>query len=220
MKLFRLDTSIRIDGSISRAVTDTLVNELTAREPGLTVTRRDIGTTPLPSVWADAVAASRTPEGTVPTPDQSAAQALAGQLAGEIADADAIVVAVPLYNFGVPNQLKLWIDLLITDPRFAPGAPAAIAGKPVTLVIARGGGYGEGTPRDGWDHSTAYLRRIFGDVWGGEVTVIEAELTLADVVEAMAPFRPLAKENLANAHALATQHGRHVAESVLVSSGA
>ncbi len=46
----------------------------------------------------------------------------------------------------------------------------------------RGGGYGAGTPREGWDHATPYLLRILGDVWGADVTLVEAELTLADVV--------------------------------------
>ena len=48
----------------------------------------------------------------------------------------------------------------------------------------RGGGYGAGTPREGWDHATPYLLRILGDVWGADVTLVEAELTLADVVPA------------------------------------
>ena len=56
----------------------------------------------------------------------------------------------------------------------------------------RGGGYGAGTPREGWDHATPYLLRILGDVWGADVTLVEAELTLADVVPALAELRDAA----------------------------
>ena len=60
-------------------------------------------------------------------------------------------------------------------------------------MIARGGGYGPGTPRAGWDHATPYLQQIFGAVFGADLTVVEAELTLASVVPAdgvAGPARP------------------------------
>jgi hypothetical protein len=47
------------------------------------------------------------------------------------------------------------------------------------LVTVRGGGYGPGTPREGWDHSTPYLQRILGNWWQADLTVVERELTLA-----------------------------------------
>ncbi len=78
-------------------------------------------------------------------------------------------------------------------------------------MIARGGGYGAGTPREGWDHATPYLLRILGDVWGAEVTVVAAELTLADVNPAMAELRPVAAESKARAHELAEATGKALA---------
>ena len=133
------------------------------------------------------------------TPEQRAAVALVGELADEVVAADALVIGSPLYNFGIAAHLKTWVDVLITDPRFAPGNQP-LAGRPVALVVSRGGGYGPGTPREGWDHGTGWLVRILGDVWGGDVTVIEAELTLADTVPAMAELRPLAARVRAQAH--------------------
>ena len=102
------------------------------------------------------------------------------------------------------------IDLLVTEPRFAPGA-MPLAGRPVTLVIARGGGYAAGTPREGWDHATPYLVRIFAEVWGADVTVVSAELTLAAVNPAMNDLIPLAEESKARAHVHAEQGGRSYA---------
>jgi FMN-dependent NADH-azoreductase len=134
-----------------------------------------------------------------------------------VAAATALVIATPLYNFGVAQNLKTWIDLLITDPRFAPGA-LPLAGRPLALVIARGGGYGAGTPREGWDHATPYLHRIFADVLGAEVTVVSAELTLADSVPAMAELRPLAAQSREQAHAHAERTGRDFARLVVTTA--
>jgi FMN-dependent NADH-azoreductase len=122
-------------------------------------------------------------------------------------DAQTVLIATPLYNFGVPAHVKAWIDLVITDPRFGPGS-VPLAGKPVVLVAVRGGGYGAGTPREGWDHATPYLLRILRDVWGAEVTLVEAELTLADVVPAMAELRDVAAVSRSQAREKAATVGR------------
>ncbi|MGH3589013.1 MAG: flavodoxin family protein, partial [Pseudonocardia sp.] len=88
-----------------------------------------------------------------------------------------------------------------------------LRGRPVTLAIARGGGYGPGTPREGWDHATPYLERIFGDVFGGDVTAVAAELTLADVKPEMADLRGLAAQSRARALQLAATTGRALASA-------
>jgi FMN-dependent NADH-azoreductase len=212
--LFRLDSSIRAEGSVSREVADTLEQAYLEAHPSDAVVRRDLRTDPVPAeAWPTAALAGFTPEDQRST-EQRDAVALAARLADEVADADAVVLATPLYNFGVAQQLKMWIDLLITDPRFAPGT-SPLAGKPVTLVIARGGGYGEGTPRAGWDHATGWIVRILADVWGGDVTLVEAELTLADIKPEMAELRPLAGEIRARAHQLAGSAGADMARAVV-----
>ncbi|MET0929338.1 MAG: NAD(P)H-dependent oxidoreductase [Aeromicrobium sp.] len=208
--IFRLDSSIRIDGSVSRAVADTLeaalVEELGA---DTVVTRRDVGVSPVASdVWATAAFAGFAPEADW-TPEQIAAKAVATELADEVVAADVVIIAAPLYNFGVSQHLKTWIDTLIADPRFGPGTET-VKGKPAFLVIARGGGYGEGTPRAGWDHATDYIKRILADVWGFDLDVIETELTLAEVTPQMAELRDLARAQLAESHETARTSARSV----------
>ncbi len=171
--------------------------------------RRDVGTQPLPGdVWATSAFAGFVPEESW-TDEQRRARAVAAELADELAGADAVVIAAPLYNFGVSAHLKLWIDTVITDPRFAPGTET-VKGRPAFLVVAKGGGYGPGTPREGWDHATAYLRRILEDVWGLDLDVIETELTLAEVTPQMAELRVLAREQLTESHEAARSAGRSV----------
>ncbi|GAA4119838.1 NAD(P)H-dependent oxidoreductase [Knoellia locipacati] len=208
--IFRLDSSIRTEGSVSRAVADTLEASIVeAEDADTTVVRRDVGMNPLANdVWATSAFAGFVAEEDR-TDAQVAAKAVAAELADELVAADAIVVATSLYNFGVSQHLKTWIDTVISDPRFAPGTET-VKGKPAFLVIARGGGYAEGTPREGWDHATAYLRRIFEDVWGLDLDVIETELTLAEVTPQMAELRDLARQQLAESHEVARTSGRSV----------
>ncbi len=208
--IFRLDSSIRTDGSVTRAVADTLVASIIEAEGSdTTVTHRDVATDPIaPDVWSTAAFAGFVPQEQW-TPEQKAALSVAAELADEVEAADVLVIAAPLYNFGVSAHLKTWIDTLITDPRFAPGTET-VKGRPAFLVVARGGGYGEGTPRAGWDHATDYLRRIFGDVFGLDLDVIETELTLAEVTPQMAGLVDLARAQLAESHDVARAGGRSV----------
>jgi FMN-dependent NADH-azoreductase len=85
-------------------------------------------------------------------------------------------------------------------------------------VLTRGGGYGPGTPRHGWDHGGPWLRRIFADVFGLDLHVAEAELTLAGINPAMAALRDLAEQSLHDAHATAEAHGRTIAQRVRVAA--
>jgi FMN-dependent NADH-azoreductase len=132
----------------------------------------------------------------------------------ELVAADAYVFAVPLYNFGVPQHFKAFADLVLTDPRMPPGQPSAIHGRPAVLVTARGGGYAPGTPREGWDHATPWIRRFLADMVGLDLQVVEAELTLAPVTPAMSELVGLAEASLEAAHSAATPAGRTLAERV------
>jgi FMN-dependent NADH-azoreductase len=211
--LFRLDASIRPEGSASRELADLVQDEWLAAHPGARVERRDLGTQPLPSdAWAAAVSAGFVPEDER-TPEQAAAVKLAATLVDELLEADAVLLAIPLYNFGVSQHVKTWIDLVITDPRAAAGGPPVLAGRQVVLTTVRGGAYGPGTPREGWDHSTAYLRRIVADCWGADLTVVERELTLVGVNPALDAFTDLAAQLHADARDAARGAGRVLAAS-------
>src|ERR1700744_4540765 len=188
MTLYRLDASIRVAGSASGELASLVEQEWLAAHPGDTVVRRHLGTSPIPAdAWPLAVAASQTPEADR-NPAQREAVALATTLVDEMLAADAIVIAVPLYNFGISQHIKAWIDLVVTDPRASAGGPPLLAGKPVVLATVRGGAYGPGTPREGWDHSTAYLTHFLGTVWDADLTVVEREFTLVGVNPALDAF--------------------------------
>lgn len=207
--LYRVDSSIQGDRSVTLEITDTLQRAWRAAVPDGDVIRRDLLTTPLsPAAWTDALGARMTE---APTPEQQHAVDLAAELADEMLAADAIVVGAPLYNWGPSGHIKCWIDMLWTDPRFGPRTYPLI-GKPIVLVVARGGGASPGMSKDGGDHSLPYLLHTFGrEVFGGDVTPIETELTLADRSPAMAHLREQASELRAQSHALAQRAGATLA---------
>ncbi len=208
MTLFRLDASIRVEGSASREIADIVEAEWLAGHPDDRIERRHIGIDPLPSdAWGNAVTANFVPEADR-SAEQQAAVKLAATLVDELLEADAILIAAPLYNFGVSQHLKTWIDLIIADPRAGAGAPPLLPGKKIVLATVRGGAYGAGTPREGWDHSTAYLKRILADVWGADLTVVEREFTLVGVNPAMDAFTDQAAELHQGALASAREAGR------------
>lgn len=210
MTLLRIDASIQGARSASSALADLVTAEYTAANPGESVRARHIGADPLPSdLWAMAVGAAHTPPADR-TPEQAAALGRAKEIAGELSSADAVVLALPLYNWGVSQHVKAWIDLAIVGS--GPGA-RLLDGTPTVLVTTRGGAYGPGTPKEGWDHSIDYLRRIVGDVWGADLTVIERELTLAEVTPAMAGLVDLATTVKRQAEQAAVEAGRELART-------
>jgi FMN-dependent NADH-azoreductase len=215
--LLRVDASIRVDGSVSRALADSAEAAWKAEHPDGVVVRRDLGLNPLSSnAWPALVGAKLGVEATSEA-DKAAladATARAEELAAEIKNADTVLLAVPLYNFGVPQHVKTWIDLLFIDPALAFG-PSPVAGRPVILTLSRGGGYSPGAPKHGWDHATPYLERVFGDVFGMNVRIAAAELTLAPVTPGMETLIDASKVSESEAHVTAEQHGTVVARELI-----
>jgi FMN-dependent NADH-azoreductase len=217
MSLYRLDASIRVEGSHSRAIADIVEQEWRSAHPGEAVVRRHVGVDPIPATaWATAVFAGFTPEESR-TEEQRAALALAATLTDELIAADALLFAVPLYNFGVSQHFKTWSDLIISDSRMAAGAQPILAGKPAVLVTVHGGNYRPGSPREGWDHATGWMRRILADVWQLDLKVVETEFTNVGVNPALDQFKDLARELRQEAEEQARRHGREL--GVVVATG-
>ena len=208
MTLFRLDASIRVEGSHSRAIADIVEQEWTAGHPDDRIIRRHVGTEPIPATtWPTAAFAGYTPEDQQ-SPEQREALSVAAELADELIAADALLFAVPLYNFGVSQHFKTWVDTVMTDPRFSPAAAPVLAGRPAVLVTVQGGNYAAGTPREGWDHATGWMRRILADVWSLDLEVVETAFTLVGENPALDEFTNLAATLRSEAEQLARKHGQ------------
>jgi FMN-dependent NADH-azoreductase len=197
--LLHIDSSIQGDRSVSRKLTARAADAWRAAHPGGTVTYRDLGGNPVPHFDA-ATGPARLVPPEQHTPAQAASWALTEELVSEIKEADTIVLGLPLYNFGAPSSVKAWVDHLIApglsvDPETH--APL-LGGRDFIVLASRGGGYGAGTPREGWDHAEPWLPHAIS-LTGLEPRFITAELTLAEVTPAMAELIPLAAKSLAAA---------------------
>jgi len=210
MSLFRLDASIMPASSASRSLADLVEQEWVTAHPDSTVTRRDLAADPIPATaWADVVTSAFVADDER-TDRQREARALATTVADELIAADALLFAVPLYNYGVSQHVKTWFDLAYTDPRIDPQG-TALRGKPATLVTVLGGNYAEGTPKEGWDHSTGWLRRVLGDVWGLDLRVVERPFTLVGLNPALDAFTDVAAALKIKAETDAATFGRELA---------
>ncbi|HEY5834316.1 FMN-dependent NADH-azoreductase [Streptomyces sp.] len=196
--LLHLDSSAFHEPSISREVTATFRKEWQSQHPDGVVIYRDLAKNPLPHLTADGIVGAVTPAESR-TPAQAEAAALRAELAEELERADAVLIGTPMYNFTVPSALKAWLDQVIIIGRTAGESPSA-AGKPVTVVAARGGGYGPGTPRESYEFLTTYLAKVLTGMLALDVDFIIPELTLARTKPQMAALIDAADASRAKAH--------------------
>lgn len=197
--LLHIDSSIQGERSVSRRLSARAAAAWRAAHPDGTVTYRDLGANPLPHLDTESGSARAVPP-EEHTPAQAASWALTQELVGEIKAADTVLLGLPVYNYGAPSSVKTWVDHLIAPGLSVDHATMTglLGGREFIVLAARGGGYGEGTPREGWDHAEQWLPHGVS-LTGLEPRFITAELTLAHVNPAMAELIPLADASLATA---------------------
>ena len=177
MKLLHVDSSILGPGSVSRHLSASIVAQQQALHPGIEIVRRDLATDPVDHLTGLHLAAA---QGAVPESGALQADVAAGQAAlEEFLAADIVVVGAPMYNFGIPSQLKAWIDRLAVAGRTfrygANGAEGLAGGKTVIIASSRGGFYGADSQAAFLDHQETYLRGVFGFFGITDIRFIRAE---------------------------------------------
>ncbi len=168
--ILHLNASIFGDGGQSSR----LAAQFVAQFPAARVIARDLGTQPLPHLDAERFGAFLAkPEAR--TPAQQAVVNASDALIAELRVADTLVLGLPMYNFGVPSQLKAYFDHVaragVTFKYTEKGAVGLLTGKKAYVFAARGGVY-QGTPRD---TQTAYVRDFFAFLGIADVQFVYAE---------------------------------------------
>lgn len=165
MKLLHLDSSILGSHSASRELTAAVVAGWRRDVPGLQVTHRDLASDPLPHLGAGSLAQADAGE-----------VATASDVMDEFLSADVVVVGAPMYNFGIPSQLKAWIDRIAVAGktfRYTAAGPEGLAGGKKVIVAATYGGL---HPLDsGRDFVEPYLRQVFGFLGNTDIEFVKAE---------------------------------------------
>src|SRR5207302_854276 len=177
MKLLHIDSSITGANSVSRQLSAALVAALKAAIPGLEVIRRDLDANPIPhldSKRLPTVRPANAPAGAVGIADEGGSDVL-----DEFLGADILVIGAPMYNFGIPSQLKAWIDrIAIAGKTFsytADGPIGLAGGKHVIVASSRGGLYAPGMPFEANDFREKYLRAVFAFIGIGDSVFVGPE---------------------------------------------
>lgn len=174
MKILQINGAARSNGANSTKLADSITTRLKNKHPQATLEVRDLAANPHPVLDEATLAALFTPADQR-TPEQAARVALDDALIAQVQSADVIVLGVPMYNFGIPVQLKTWIDAIaragVTFQYTANGPEGLIKGKKVYLALARGGMYRD-TPNDS---QVPYLKTVLGFLGMTDVECVYAE---------------------------------------------
>lgn len=174
MNILQINSSARGAASHSTRLASSIAQALQQEHPEAVITVRDLGRTPHPPIDEAALGALFTPAAER-SGEQAARVALDDALIAEIQAADLLVLGVPMYNFGVPSQLKNWIDAIsragVTFRYTANGPEGLLKGKKVYAALARGGVY-RNTPNDS---QVPYLTTILGFLGMRDIQFVYAE---------------------------------------------
>jgi len=181
--VLQINSSLFTDNGQSTQLADGFVSRLREREPGLTVTRRDLAAEPLPHLDADRFTAFLT-AAEERSARQAALVAESDRLIAELFAADVLVIAAPMYNFSIPSALKAWFDHIARANvtfRYTENGPVGLAGGRRAVVFgARGGVYAGDA-----DLETPYIRQFLGLLGITDVAFAQAQgLAMGDEARA------------------------------------
>lgn len=174
MKLLHIDSSILGDNSASRQLSRSVVQAWQAAEPDSKVTYRDLASDAISHFSAATLVAAGTPEELRDAAQRHEAQLSADTLQ-EFLDADAVVIAAPMYNFTVPTQLKAWIDRIAIAGktfRYTEAGPEGLCGGKKVVIVSTSGGLHAGQPT-GVGHEE-FLKVFLGFIGITDIEIVRA----------------------------------------------
>ena len=161
------------DGASSQ-LTEQLADRLTSQGGATQITRRNLGERRVPHLNADTHQAFAI-DPQQHTAAQRQAVKLSDELIAELQAADTLIIGAPFYNFGVPSELKAWIDHVVragvTFTYTDEGPKGLLDNKKVYVVATRGGRYA-GTDAD---TQTPYLKQVLAFIGLTDVEFVYAE---------------------------------------------
>lgn len=202
--LLHIQVSPMGDNSISFSIAKEFLKAWKEANPSGNIIERNLATNPVPVLDGEAIFADYTPVSDRPE-SMATKRALRQNLIDEITGVDEIVVSTPLWNWGIPSPLKAYIDQIIIPGVLDGSGANGLAGKKVTAIIAQGGSYKTGSPREGWDYGSGYLELVFTALGSTDVTVVVSEFGLAGVVPGMEDFVDAKQSSIAAAKTAARE---------------
>jgi FMN-dependent NADH-azoreductase len=195
--LLQINSSLFGDNGNSSVLSQEFVQRWKAQNPTGEVTLRDLAKEAVPHLDATRVQALFSPaEGR--TAEQQAVLDYSNKIIAEIEAADAIVIGVPLYNFGVPSTLKAYFDHIaragVTFKYTETGPVGLLKDKPVYVIATRGGVH-KGLPSDS---QTQFLTTLLNFLGLKDVHFIYAEgLNMAQKDQALEQAKSAIEQGVA-----------------------
>ncbi|MFO8044723.1 MAG: NAD(P)H-dependent oxidoreductase [Halomonas sp.] len=168
-----ITSSILGENGQSKALAEHFIDQLRGRDD-FEVTHRDLVADELPHLGLAELGSWQVTE-EERNAEQRELAARSETLIDELRAHDLVVLAVPMYNFGIPSQLKAWFDRVmragVTFRYTENGPEGLLEGKRAVILAARGGQYA-GTEKDA---QTPHLKLMLGMIGIGDVDAIFAE---------------------------------------------
>jgi len=173
--LLQINASINDHNGQSSQLANQFVAAFRTRIPNAKIVLRNVAAAdPVPHLNAERFGAFIT-KAEERNAEQHAVVAYSDTLIDELKKADVIVLGLPMYNFGVPSQLKAYFDHVaragVTFKYTDKGPVGQLTGKKVYVFAARGGQYA-GTPLD---TQTSYVRDFLRFLGMADVEFVYAE---------------------------------------------
>ncbi len=204
-KVLYIQASPRGQRSSSIQVADAFVQAYKAKNPADKIETLNLFTANLPSFDGLTIQGKyNIMHGREFSPEQKKAWDAVVKIIEHFKSFDKYVLAVPMWNFGIPYRLKHYLDLII-QPTYTfnvsdKGYEGLVKGKPVFVAYARGGSYAKGSPTEAYDMQTKYLELALGFIGFTNIQSILVDPTLqgtADEVEKMVSERKQRARRLA-----------------------
>lgn len=179
MKLMHVDASPKGARSNSRELARHFVGQLRKNVPSLSVDYLDLAISPPPHVTAMFATATYTAPDQR-TPEMRAALALSDDLCRRLLDADALLFAMPMYNWSMPSVFKAYIDAIVRTNITYVVTPegqyaGTLGGRKVLFLTTRGVDLRPGSPFAGMDTLTPALRAAFGFIGVSDPTFVDVQ---------------------------------------------
>jgi len=183
-KLLYIQASPRLQRSYSIAVADAFIETYKRKHPADEIVTLNVFEASVPDFGDLAVQAKYAIiHGQLHSKKQQQVWRNVEDVIEQFTSADKYVLAVPMWNFGIPYRLKQYIDLLI-QPGYTfsysedTGYQGLVVGKSMLAVYARGGEYPAGSATEAFDLQTKYIELIFGFIGFENIRSVVVEPTL------------------------------------------
>ena len=161
LTLLSIQVSPRDENSTSRKLSAVFVEKWLAANPGGRVIERDLMKTNLPFIDQAWIGGAFTPP-EQHSPESAAAIKISNDLVAELQAADRIVIGTPIYNFTIPAVLKAYIDHIVRAGVTVVDNVGQLTGKKANIILASGGDFSPGSPIEGYNLASGYLRQVLG----------------------------------------------------------